>query len=112
MKDATQLFIVHAHDDADDVLLGANRAASLLINVALPFVMMDFPDSATLAEALPSEDISAPMREMAYRLFGRDHNPAFYARSGLLQQGLLAIYQNFCLTCRGGCEMCMLLKEL
>ncbi len=92
--------------------LGRNRTATLLANVVVPLILAEHPEQLALADALPSEDLGAPAREAAHRLFGRDHNPAFYARQGLLQQGLLAIHHDFCLRARGGCAACPLARHL
>jgi hypothetical protein len=53
------------------------------------------------------------MRLTALHLFGRDHNPAvFYADNGLLQQGLLQVYLDFCLNAAPDCEACTLCQSL
>ena len=52
------------------------------------------------------------MRLTALHLFGRDHNPALYSDSGLLQQGLLQVYLDFCLNARPGCDACALCQAL
>ena len=93
-------------------LVGKPRLAAIITNVALPMLAIhgDFPEE--LARHLPAEDISAPMREVAHALFSRDHNPALYSSNGLLQQGLLQIFQDFCLNARAGCAHCALAEEL
>jgi len=93
-------------------LVGQARLAAIAANVVLPWLASegDFPEA--LADHLPQEDISAPMREVANALFSRDHNPAFYATSGLYQQGLLQIHHDFCLNARAGCARCALAAEL
>ena len=63
-------------------------------------------------DRLPPEDLAAPMRLAALHLFGRDHNPALYADSGLLQQGLLQIHLDFCLNAKPGCDACALCTAL
>ncbi len=94
-------------------LLGAATAAMLVTNVIVPFIAGELPQVLPqLLPGLPSEEISAPMRAMAVHLFGRDHNPALYARSGLLQQGLLQIHADFCLDAHAGCEDCGLAAAL
>jgi len=93
-------------------LLGQNRASALVANALLPLLIAENSSAEVLADALPAEDLGAPARETAFHLFGRDHNPAFYQRSGLMQQGLLAIYQDFCLTSREGCLDCPLAVRL
>lgn len=94
-------------------LLGNAAAAMLVTNVIVPFVACANPDLLSrLLPGLPAEEISAPMRAAATHLFGRDHNPALYASSGLLQQGLLQIHADFCLDARAGCEACGLAAAL
>ena len=94
------------------VLVGENRLAAMIANVVLPLFAADGVDVNPLIAQLPPEDISAPMRETAHALFGRDHNPALYASNGLLQQGLLQIHHDFCLNARAGCQNCTLAQEL
>ena len=88
--------------------LGAGRAAAVLANVIVPFAIAE----GRLDEApawLPPEDISAPVRLTAFRLFGRDHNPAaWYAGNGLLIQGLLQTHRDHCLARHPDCEACRL----
>jgi hypothetical protein len=94
-------------------LLGKARIAAIITNVIFPFVAVEdvLPQEAILY--LPPEEVSAPMRLTALHLFGRDHNPAaFYADNGLLQQGLLQIYLDFCLNAGPDCEGCSLCQTL
>ena len=94
-------------------LLGAATAATLVTNVIVPFLACERPEILPrLLPGLPAEEISAPMRATAVHLFGRDHNPALYAASGLLQQGLLQIHADFCLDAHAGCEACGLAAAL
>lgn len=86
--------------------MGRGRAAAILANVVAPFAlaedrMDDVPDW------LPPEDVSEPVRLTAFRLFGRDHNPAaFYSDNGLLIQGLLQIHRDHCLRHHPDCAVC------
>jgi hypothetical protein len=94
-------------------VLGATRIAAIITNVIFPFVAAEdaLPHEAVLY--LPPEEISAPMRLTALHLFGRDHNPAvFYSDNGLLQQGLLQVYLDFCLNAAPDCEACTLCQSL
>ena len=97
---------------APSALLGAGRIAAILNNVFLPARLAKTPLPVGGIPVLPSENISAPMRETACRLFGPGHDPAPYASSGLRQQGLLQIWHNFCLTTRCGCDTCLLPARL
>lgn len=93
-------------------LLGEARLSAIIANVVLPLLGAVGAYPAALADHLPSEDLSAPMRETANALFSRDHNPALYATSGLYQQGLLQIHHDFCLNARAGCADCALAAAL
>lgn len=76
--------------------MGAGRAAAILANVVVPFAAAE-ERVQEIPDWLPPEDISHPVRLTAFRLFGRDHNPAaFYATNGLLIQGLLQIHRDYC----------------
>ena len=90
--------------------MGRGRAAAVLANVVVPFALAEERISA-VPDWLPPEDLSEPVRLTAFRMFGRDHNPAaFYATNGLLIQGLLQIHRDYCLQVHPGCEECRLLK--
>lgn len=93
-------------------LLGASRLAAILTNVAIPFYAAEGTLPRGVLEHLPPEDLSAPMRLTATHLLGRDHNPALYSGSGLLQQGLLQIHLDFCLNAKPGCDACPLCDAL
>jgi len=93
-------------------LLGEPRVAAILTNVVLPFYAAENRFHPDAVDYLPPEDLSAPMRLTALHLFGRDHNPALYSDSGLLQQGLLQIHLDFCLTAKPGCDSCILCQTL
>ena len=93
-----------------DRYMGKGRAAAVLANVVAPFALAE----GRLNEApdwLPPEDISSPVRLTAYRMFGRDHNPAvYYANNGLLIQGLLQIHREYCLRHHPECWKCEIQK--
>ena len=90
--------------------MGRGRAAAILANVVAPFALAE----ERIAEApdwLPPEDISEPVRLTAFRLLGRDHNPAaFYAGNGLLIQGLIQVHHDCCLPHHPDCDDCELLE--
>lgn len=89
--------------------MGRGRAAAILANVVLPFAIAE-ERTAGCPDWLPPEDVSEPVRLTAYRMFGRDHNPAaLYSSNGLLIQGLLQIHRECCLTFHPDCRGCPLL---
>jgi len=88
--------------------MGRGRAAAILANVVAPFALAE-ERLAEVPDWLPPEDVSEPVRLTAFRLFGRDHNPAaFYATNGLLIQGLLQIHRDCCGTLFPDCAPCPL----
>ena len=94
-------------------LIGPGRAASLLTNVIVPWMAATTstkPDPNWL-KSLPHEDDNRFGRHTAHALFGHDHNPSLY-RSGLRQQGLLQIFNDFCLNSRNDCRGCRLPETL
>ena len=48
------------------------------------------------------------MKEMAFRLFGADHNPALYSSRALLTQGLLELWDAYCSASPESCRTCPL----
>ncbi|MBR1870741.1 MAG: DUF2851 family protein [Kiritimatiellae bacterium] len=86
--------------------MGGARAAAMAANVVWP--LMRAAGFAGPLFWLPAEDLSAPVRETARRLFGRDHNPAIYSRNGLMIQGLLHISKELCGKYRPSCGKCPL----
>ncbi len=95
-----------------DHFIGRGRAAAILVNVVVPFAIAEERTSEVL-DWLPPEDISEPVRLTAFRLFGRDHNPAaLYSGNGLLIQGLLQIHRDHCLPTHPDCGRCGLAKDL
>ena len=91
--------------------LGARRAAALLANVVIPFARA-CGSLPVLPEWTFPEDINSQMRLAAFRLFGRDHNPALYSGNGLFMQGLLQIHKEFCLGAHPDCDECALAEAL
>ena len=89
-------------------LMGRGRAAAVMANVVVPFALAEGRLSE-VPEWLPPEDVSMPVRLTAFRLFGRDHNPAVcYSTNGLLIQGLIQIHRDFCLRHHPECGDCSL----
>lgn len=87
-------------------LMGKGRAAAIVANIVVPFAIAE-GRLASPPRWLPPEDVCEPMRLMAFRLFGRDHNPAkAYSSNGLKLQGLLQIYREYCLQFHPDCARC------
>jgi hypothetical protein len=91
-------------------LIGPGRAAAILANALVPFRVAcrtwETGDGEVLRH-LPPEDDNSLVRVAGHAILGRDQHPALY-RTGLRQQGLLQIHQDFCLNSRTGCRDCPL----
>ncbi len=93
---------------ASIALVGRPRAAALLINVVIPYLAaagMPATMIRHLLGGLPPEADSRIVHQTAYDLFGPDHPPSLY-HDGLARQGLIQIFQDFCLTDRTRCASC------
>ena len=99
---------VHA---APVALLGPDRTAALLANVIVPWTAATGGDVSPLLPLLPPEEDNTVVRQTAQMLFGHDHNPRHY-RTGLRLQGLMQIFQDFCLPARHLCADCRLAQTL
>ena len=104
---ATRNSLSGPRQESPMALIGPGRAATILTNVLIPWMAATAtlkPDRALL-KTLPAEDDNRFARHTAHALFGHDHTPALY-HSGLRQQGLLQIFNDFCLNSRNGCRTC------
>ena len=91
--------------------VGAGFCAAVLANVMVPFALA----RGVIGEAprwLPPECLNSVTRLAAFRLFGRDHNPALYSGNGVMLQGLIQIHRDFCLAAHPGCAACRLVEML
>lgn len=108
---ATRLALGGVADRSGVVLIGPGRTASILTNVVIPLLAATGSNVGKLLAAIPAEDDNAVVRQTAFWLFGRDHNPALY-HNGIRQQGLLQIFHDFCLNNRSSCRTCALPQML
>ena len=91
--------------------IGTRFLAAAMSNVIVPYaiargVVKDLP------RWLPPECSNGVTRLAAFRMFGRDHNPALYSGNGVLQQGLIQIHRDYCLAVHPDCSACRLVAEL
>lgn len=103
-----RLALAGTRHDAPVALLGRPRAAALMINVVVPYLAATGMPASMIREllgCLPTEPDSRILHQTAYDLFGPDHPPSLY-RDGLARQGLIQIFQDFCLSDRTCCASC------
>ncbi len=95
-------------------LIGPARAASLVTNVVVPFLAAAGTPPAQVVAALsqlPVELDNGIIKQTAFYLFGRDHSPMLYTTE-LARQGLIQIFQDFCLNDRSRCADCIFPRAL
>ena len=94
-------------------LLGRGRIDAVLLNLFVPFRAAISPgaDVSRWLRDLPIEEDNVIIRRTAHCLFGPDHPPSLY-RTGLRRQGLIQIFQDFCLNDRSRCTSCPLPRAL
>jgi hypothetical protein len=87
--------------------IGESRVADIVANVLLPyfFLAKGFDLWAAYAE-LPARLTNRRLETSAARLFGDDPRRARFTRTIAHQQGLLQIYEDFCLQDNSDCAHC------
>lgn len=95
-------------------ILGTDRVESIAINLVIPLAATHVGTPlrpVDLLEALRPEPFSQPMKQAAHYLFGPDA-PSVLFKSTVRRQGLLQIFQDFCLQDRSRCASCPLPPHL
>ena len=93
-------------------LLGPDRQAAWLVNVLVPWAMAGgrwIPVEDAELRDLPGEEANILVKQAAMNLLGADHNPAMY-RSTLCRQGLIQVFNDFCLNQAADCGECAIGK--
>lgn len=96
----------------DYLKIGEQRINTILTNVVVPLLSAENRLAPNLYNAIPGEAANEQTTEAAFRLLGRDHNPAIYRSSGLRMQGLLEIWNGFCLSTKSQCADCPLAEAI
>jgi hypothetical protein len=95
-------------------LIGDARVADILANVLFPFWLAhDLDLSASLGKSLWAEYAKLPaqlsnrrLETGATRLFGNDPRRKQFLKTVANQQGLLQIYEDFCMRDNSDCAQC------
>jgi Protein of unknown function (DUF2851) len=87
-------------------LIGESRVADILANVLFPFWLSE--DSGVWPEyaQLPARLSNRRLETAATRLFGNDPRRTQFVRTVAHQQGLLQIYEDFCMQDNSDCAQC------
>ncbi|HWM23657.1 MAG TPA: DUF2851 family protein [Chthoniobacterales bacterium] len=87
-------------------LIGESRVADILANVLLPLFLAEGHDIWTAYEILPARLSNRRLETGATRLFGGDPRRPLFTKTIAHQQGLLQIYEDFCLQDNSDCAQC------
>jgi hypothetical protein len=87
-------------------LIGAARAADILANVVYPFEFSNGREVWSEFSKLPARLSNRRLTTGATRLFGDDPRCAQFLKTVTHQQGLLQIYEDFCLQDNSDCAQC------
>ena len=87
-------------------IVGDSRIAEILANVVLPFLASEGSDIWPDFQKLPAQLSNRRLATAATRLFGGDPRRGQFVRTVARQQGLLQIYEDFCLQDNSDCTHC------
>ena len=87
-------------------IVGESRIAEILANVLLPFFLAEGRDVWSAYEKLPARLTNRRLETGATRLFGGDARRPHFTKTIAQQQGLLQIYEDFCLQDNSDCAQC------
>jgi hypothetical protein len=100
-------YTLASHSAAREMaLVGQSRIAEILANVLLPFFLAEGADIWAVYEKLPARLSNRRLETGATRLFGSDPRRPHFTKTIAHQQGLLQIYEDFCLQDNSDCAQC------
>jgi hypothetical protein len=87
-------------------LIGESRVADILANVLFPFWVSEDADILQEYAKLAARLSNRRLETAATRLFGNDPRRAQFLKTVAHQQGLLQIYEDFCMQDNSDCTQC------
>jgi hypothetical protein len=87
-------------------LIGESRVAEILANVLFPFWFSENVDVWPGYSKLAARLSNRRLQTAATRLFGSDPRRSQFLKTVLHQQGLLQIYEDFCMQDNSDCAQC------
>ena len=101
-------------------LIGESRITEILANVLFPFWLAEVADPSTPFRTslwpeyakLPARLSNRRLETAAMRLFGNDPRRPQFLRTVAHQQGLLQIYEDFCMQDNSDCAQCPFPEQL
>jgi hypothetical protein len=94
-------------------LVGSGRVTEMLLNVFFPWVILDRPEKWQEYRALgAAESSNRRVTVAAARLFATDARQADLLKSAAMQQGLMQIYEDFCMHDESDCAACLFPRQV
>lgn len=94
-------------------LVGQGRARDMLGNVIFPYIISQDSEHWSIYQDMRASDTNQKVRRASLRLFGENTKlQKKYTRFYYQQQGLLQIFQDFCLADESGCKDCRFPEQL
>lgn len=93
-------------------LVGETRVMDLLLNVFFPNAITVAPRFWEYYRELPAADTNRKLEVAARRMFGRGPLIRKLLKRAMTQQGLLQLYEDFCMACDADCVRCALPDRL
>ncbi|MEI6561399.1 MAG: DUF2851 family protein [Verrucomicrobiota bacterium] len=93
-------------------LVGEARIVDLLLNVFFPGAVSAAPTFWETYRALSAADSNQRVEIAARRLFGTSALGRQLCKRAMTQQGLLQIYEDFCMACDADCARCAMPERL
>jgi hypothetical protein len=92
-------------------LIGDARVTDMLANVFCPWAILERPEKWEAYRELRAEPPSRRVAIAAARLFADDARQAELLKSTAVQQGLLQIYEDFCMQDCSDCAECLFPRQ-
>ena len=93
-------------------LVGASRTTEMLANVFFPIAISEHPEKWEGYKTLPATLSNRRVEVAALRLFDDDARKRELTKTAAHQQGLLQIYEDFCMQDDSDCARCLFPKQL
>ena len=93
-------------------LVGSSRVTEMLANVFYPWAIIDHPEKWEDYRKLGAELSNRRVEVAAARLFAGDPRQAELLKSTAIQQGLLQIYEDFCMRDDSDCAECLFPRQV
>jgi hypothetical protein len=93
-------------------LIGSSRVTDMLANVFYPWIIVERPEKWESYRAMKAEAPSRRVKVAATRLFSTDARQDELLSSAAFQQGLLQVYEDFCMQDESDCAACLFPRQV